>query len=337
MARPNEEFLLAWASLSCNDSAPGWQAISLPSAGPIKVQAGRRSPTNVEAILLFFPSATLPRAEKLPEGQGFLVESVDSTNTAGLRLALTRQAAGSAELFATMACDVVGAIDDAAAAGTPEAKLFRAFIRRVVAWQQFMSRGAIPLGAEAELGLAGELTFIAMLLDAGVSTETVLEGWFGPDDAPQDFMLGEGAIEVKTTLSTVGFPAKIGSLEQLDDATVSPLFLAAIRFAREEAGLSLPEIISDLEHRLTEDPGAVAFLHDRLLTAGYVKSHAPAYTRRFEMKELRVYKIIDGFPRLTHGLMPDGVYRAVYELDLDRARDCLSDFHAALQSLGVLK
>lgn len=232
MARPSEEFMLAWSSLSGNDPTPGWQAISLPSAGPIEVQAGRRSPDNVEAILLYFPSAKLARAEKLPEGKGFLVERAGPRNDPSLRLALTRQAAGSTELFAAMACDVVGAIDDAASAGIAEAKLLKVFIRRVVAWQQFMSRGASPLGPEAELGLVGELLFMSCLLQAGVSTEAVLEGWVGPDDAPQDFVLGDGAIEVKATLSTAGFPVKIGSLEQLNDAVVSPLFLAAVRFSR---------------------------------------------------------------------------------------------------------
>lgn len=337
MARPSKEFLLAWSSLSANDPAPGWQAISLPSAGPVEVQAGRRSPANVEAVLLFFPSARLPPAEKLPEGQGFLVERVDSTNTAGLRVALTRKTAGSAELFAAMACDVVGAVDDAAAAGIAEAKLLRAFIRRVVAWQQFMSRGAVPLGAEAELGLAGELTFIACLLQAGVPVETVLEGWVGPEDAPQDFVLGHGAIEVKATLSTAGFPVKIGSLEQLDDATVSPLFLAAVRFFRGVEGSTLPEIIHDIECQLVDAPTVVAFMRERLLAAGYVESHAPAYTRAFEPKEVRVYRITGGFPRLTTGSVPDGVSRAIYEIDLDRAKDFLSDLPAALRALGVLQ
>ncbi|AXY41904.1 PD-(D/E)XK motif protein [Halomonas sp. JS92-SW72] len=337
MARPSEEFLIAWSSLTGHDPAPGWQAISLPSAGPVKVKAGRRTPTNLETVLLFFPSAKIPRSEKLPEGKGFLVERIESINATGLWLALTRKAAGSPELFAAMACDAVGAIDNAAATGVAESKLPQAFIRRVIAWQQFMSRGATPLGAEAELGLVGELTFIVYLLQAGVPTETVLEGWVGPEDAPQDFVIGLGSIEVKTTLSTAGFVAKISSLEQLDDSTYSPLFLAALRFSREETGLSLPELVSDLEHRLAEVPGAVSFFHEKLLTAGYVKTHETAYTRRFQMRELLFHRIIDGFPRLTRSMMPDGVFRAVYEIELHSAGEYIFPFDAALKSLGVLK
>lgn len=335
MARPSEEFLLAWSSLSSSDSTPGWQVISLHPAGLVEVQAGRRSPDNAEAILFCFPTAQLARTEKLPEGQGFSVEKVDLTSDGGLRLALTRQAAGSAELFAAMACDVVGAVDEAAAAGVTEAKLLRVLIGRVIAWQRFMLRGASPLSSEAELGLVGELAFVDTLLGSGVPAEEVLRGWVGPDDAPQDFLLGDGAIEVKATMSSSGFPVKIGSLEQLDDSVASPLFLTAMRFSREEGGLTLPEMITDIERRLGGEPGSAIFLRERLMAFGYYEGHSNLYTRGFELKEMRIFSVSEGFPRLTPGAVPIGITRALYEINLEHAGDFLSDLDAALRLLGV--
>lgn len=335
MARPSEEFVLAWSSLFCDDEAPGWQAISLPSAGPVEVQAGRRSPDNAEAVLFCFPTVSLPRAERLPEGKGFLIERADLADRESLRLALTRQVAGSPELFAAMACDVVGALDDAVAEGAPESKLLRVFVGRVRAWQHFMSREAGPLSPEAELGLAGELYFMALFLDGGVTPESVLRGWVGPDDAPQDFLLGDGAIEVKATMSSSGFPVKIGSLEQLDDAVVSPLFLAAVRFSGGEGGSTLPEMVAEVERRLVSEPGAVVFLHERLMIAGYAEAHAGQYFRRFVPKEKRILSVSGGFPRLTPGVVPAGVSRAIYELNLDHAGDLLRDFNEVLSQLGA--
>lgn len=334
MARPSEEFVLAWSSLVCEDDTPGWQAISLPSAGPVEVQVGRRSPDNAEAVLFCFPTVSLPRSERLPEGKGFLVERADLEGHDGLRLALTRQAAGSSELFASMACDVVGAIDEAAAEGAPESWLLKVFVGRVRAWQQFMSRGSGPLSPEAELGLAGELYFMALLIDAGVSPESVLRGWVGPDDAPQDFLLGDGAIEVKATMSSSGFPVKIGSLEQLDDAVASPLFLAAVRFARTEGGATLPEIVAEVERRLEGEPGAADILRERLMVAGYAEAHAGQYSRRFESKERRFLSVSEGFPRLTPGVVPAGVTRALYEINLDHAGAFERDFDEVLSQLG---
>ena len=337
MARPNKEFELAWAALACGGCESGWNAIQLSAAGPIEVQAGRKSPEDAEAILLSFPTTWLPHKEKLPEGNGFLVERVTSIGTTHQQLALTRQPTGSVELFGAMACDVVGALDDATARGLSEDQMLRVFIRRVIAWQHFMSKGASLLGPEAELGLVGELSFLRTLLDSGLATEVALAGWIGPEDAIQDFHVGDGAVEVKATLSTSGFPVKIGSLEQLDDATMSPLFLAAFRFANNTEGETLPEIASDIEHRLGDDPATTVLLEEKLLRAGYLKSHMPKYTRLFTIRETRMYYVTEGFPRLTPAGVPSGIYRATYDIDLDGLENFRLELPAALRALGVLQ
>ncbi|MDE8743014.1 PD-(D/E)XK motif protein [Pectobacterium polaris] len=335
MARQSEEFILAWLSLSSDSEVPGWQAISLPSAGAVELQAGRRSPDNSEAVLFSFPTARLARAEKLPEGKGFLVEKAEAMGMNDLLLALTRQEDGNLELFTSMVCDVVGAIDEGVAEGVAESGLLRILVRRVLAWQQFMSRGLSPLGPEAELGLMGELYFMTLLFDSQLPPMEVLSAWVGPDDAPQDFFLGEGAIEVKATMSSSGFPVRISSLEQLDDAVASPLFLAALRFARLEEGFTLPEIVAEIELRLRGEPAAVNFFCERLMLVGYSGAHVSNYTRRFQPKEKLYFSISESFPRLTLGSVPIGVTRALYEINLDHAGDFLTELDVVLKKLGV--
>jgi hypothetical protein len=73
------------------------------------------------------------------------------------------------------------------------------------------------------------------IINAGVPSALAIESWVGPLDAIQASALGTGALEVKATLSAVGFPAKIGSLEQLDDSTRQPLFVAGVRLRQIEA------------------------------------------------------------------------------------------------------
>lgn len=336
MARPSEEFLLAWSSLSGDDPASGWQAISLPSAGPIEVQAGRRSPDNAEAILLAFPSVRLASAEKLPEGQGFGVERTDPEGVDQLRLALTRRAAGSSELFATMACDVVGALDEAASAGMAGSKLLRVFLGRVGAWQEFMRKGSQTLSPEAEIGLMGELTLLQAIIDAGVPMAVAVESWVGPLDGVQDFELGTGALEVKTTLSAVGFPAKIGSLEQLDDSTRQPLFLVGARLRQVESGQSLPDLVVALRDTSQGDAEATRLLSERLIAAGYFDTHADRYVRRFTLADTRIIEVMDSFPRLTLGSVPLGITRVMYEIDLDKAEGASVPAADALRKLGVI-
>ncbi|MBL8437024.1 MAG: PD-(D/E)XK motif protein [Zoogloeaceae bacterium] len=336
MARPSEEFLLAWSSLSGDDPKPGWHAIALPAAGSVELRAGRRSPDNAEAILLGFPSVQLAASEKLPEGQGFAVERADPESAGQHWLALTRRAAGSAELFSAMACDVVGALDDSAAAGAGEARMLRVFIGRVGAWQEFMRKGSQALSPEAEIGLVGELTLLRAIVDAGVPSAVAVESWAGPLDGVQDFELGTGAVEVKATLSATGFPAKIGSLEQLDDSTRQPLFLAGVRLRQTEVGHSLPDLIAAMRESAKQDDEATCLLSERLLAAGYFDAHADRYARRFALAETRMIEVKEDFPRLTPGRVPAGITRAAYEIDLDKAAGDNVAVVDALKKLGAI-
>lgn len=335
MPRPIDEFVAAWEALSGSGAEAGWRGIRVARAGACELVAARRFPGNEEALLARFATARPSSSDHLPEGKGFEVVRADPFGDGMTWIALSRKESGSPELFAEMVGDVAGAMDAAAPEG--EVSVLKTMLRRVRMWQQFMSRGTGPLSPEAELGLAGELFFMSLLLDAGVSHENVLSGWVGPDDAPQDFLLGDGAIEVKATMSSSGFPVKIGSLEQLDDAVASPLFLAAVRFAAGEGGVTLPEMVAEVERRLEGEHGAADLLRERLMVAGYSDAHAGQYSRRFEPKDRRVLSVSDGFPRLTPGVVPAGVTRAIYEINLDHAGDFLIDLDEVLLQLGAIE
>ena len=89
MARPNDEFAVAWESLSGTGDEPGWRTIPVTPAGRCRLSAGRRFPGNQEALLASFLTATIPAGEKLPDGQGFSVERVDPHGDGKTWIALT--------------------------------------------------------------------------------------------------------------------------------------------------------------------------------------------------------------------------------------------------------
>jgi hypothetical protein len=336
MVRPSEELLLAWSSLTGSDSASGWQAIALSSAGPIEVRAGRRSPDNAEAILLDFPAVGLAPAAKLPEGQGFSVERAEPDLPGSLRLALTRRSAGGAELFAAMACDVLGVLDDAASDGAADSRLLRLFLGRLSAWQEFMRKGSQTLSPEAEVGLVGELAALRAIVDAGVAPATAVESWIGPLDGIRDFEVGTGAIEVKATLSGAGFPARIGSLDQLDDSVRQPLYLAGVRLHQSESGQSLPDWVAALRDVCEEGSEARRLFNERLIAAGFADAHASHYIRRFTLVDARFVEVTEGFPRLTPASVPLGITRAIYEIDLDKVASARVSVADALKKLGAI-
>lgn len=334
MARPIEEFALAWKSLAGVSEEEGWRSISVSCVGFCDLMAGRRFPGNEESLLVHFPSVKVPPAEKLPEGQGFTVERVDPFDDGETWLALTRKESGSVELFSAMVCDVVGAMDAEVAGG--EVVLLRVLLGRVRAWQEFMRKGAQALGPEAEIGLIGELSFLRAIIEAGVPASLAVESWVGPLDGIQDFVIGTGAVEAKATVSSSGFPAKIGSLEQLDNSVRQPLFVAGVRLSQTESGKSLPEFAESVRQGIKGDQEAERLFAERLLAAGYFEEHVGRYPRHFVLAGIRVVEVTEGFPRIVPGMVPSGIRRVIYEIDLDKASGDNLDPEVALKKLGAL-
>lgn len=334
MALLIEDIKLAWSSLRERTDASGWRSISITTMGPCTLLAGLRFPEKSEALLVGFSFSIVPAAEKLPDGQGFVVSRLEPDGEGLTWLALTRSAHGSTELFAAMVADIAHAMD--VERGSDEKRLLRIFLGRIRAWQEFMRKGAQTLCAEAEIGLVGELTLLRLFIDAGVLVVPAIESWVGPLDGVRDFEIGTGALEAKTTLSTAGFPAKVGSLEQLDDSARQPLFLAGVRLRQGEAGQNLAELVTEIRDIAAGEAEAARLLNERLIASGYLDIHADRYIRRFTLFETSFVEVKEGFPRLTPSSVPLGITNASYEIDLDRVAGPIIPAADALKKLGAI-
>jgi len=308
----------AWRALASDDDGEGWRTIPIELDGECLLLAGRHFPGNEEAILVGFGKVPMPPANRLPQGHGFRVEKVEH-NLLGddhAWLSLSRQQGGSLDMFAMMAGDIVGMLEAYAQAG--QERLFQLFLSRIRAWQDFMERdGDGILTAEAEVGLCGELLVLRDILEARLPAAITLENWDGPLRGLHDFLMGTGAIEVKTTVGAKGFPAVISSLEQLDESIRQPLFIAGVRLFVDASGKTLPEFTAELRSLLHHDPVALAIFECRLLQAGLLEKFAHRYTRRFLHARTVVLPVDEKFPKLTHGNVSIAIRKAWYELDLD--------------------
>lgn len=330
-----DDLLSAWRALAGSaGGAEGWSTIPL---APPRIRAGRHFPQNEEALLVGFASVHVPAAVQFPQGQGFLVTRVDlGADTDGrLWLALSRRTEGSLEMFTLMALDIILTLN--ASSATPEEHSFQLFLARIRAWQEFMRRGMdTTLSPEAEVGLFGELVFLRSIVEAGVAPVVVVESWLGPINGVQDFALGGGAVEVKTTIAATGFAATIGSLEQMDDSARQPLFLAAVRICLDASGMSLPEIIGATRVLFGDDVATRHSFNIKLLHAGYLDAACDHYRRRFALVCTRIFRVADGFPRLIRAGVPRHVLQARYELDIDGVDASTVAIRTALDQLGVM-
>jgi hypothetical protein len=308
----------AWRALSGTQQGDGWRTIAVTTSASCQILAGRRQPGGEEAILIGFTHIAALPASQLPQGHGFEIMKL-STDPTGQNLtwmALARRPSGSPELFESMAEDILRLLESTS--GETEDRALSRFLIRIRAWQDFMDRNREGLlSPEAELGLYGELALVSNMVAAGMPPMTVLINWQGPVDGLHDFTVGDGAIEVKTTLSTGSFPATISSLDQLDSGLRQPLYLAAVRLALDEKGNSLPGMADLIREKLQGELAARELLEMRLLQAGLFSVAAEKYSRRFRIVSLHLLPVGDGFPCLTRADVHPAIRDACYKLDLE--------------------
>lgn len=334
-----EALTAAWRALAHEGSAEreGWRTIPLTSATSYRLLAGRHFPGNQEAVLVGFTGITSGSTKHLPEGKGFMVTALDLGIDLGnlTWFGLIRRIAGNLEIFTEMAADIIAALNSLEIENG--GRMFDLFLQRIHAWQRFMQHGSDGgLSPQAEIGLHGELVLIETLLEVGMAANTVIDGWYGPLDGIQDFQLGVGAIEVKTTISSEEFIVIVTSLEQLDNTLVAPLFLVGVKLRLDEGeGFNLSNRVMKIKSLLQREPMALAEFENRLLYAGFHASLAGRYTRRFVHDKIEIFEVDGGFPNLTSGKVPKEITDARYEIDLGLVQAQSISLELTLRLLGV--
>jgi len=332
-----ERLQSAWRALAGDGKGDGWHTIPIELGGPCRLLAGRHFPGDEEAVLVGFNSVRMPPDSQFPQGRGFRVEKVRHEIPGGIQawVSLSRQSSGSLDMFARMAEDVICILR--ARDHASDETVFQLFLGRIKAWQEFMERGKDDvLGPEAEVGLFGELLVLKMILEALGSPIIALESWNGPLDGLQDFLIGTGAIEVKSTVAVNGFPANIVSLEQLDASLVQPLFLAGIRLSLDVSGKTLPEVIAELSGILSDEAAVQGMFENLVLRAGFLWAFSDSYKRRFNHTGTMIVPVGKNFPKLTRDNVDIAIRKARYELDLDLVTVSDIGLNRALEELGAI-
>ncbi|MDZ4392986.1 PD-(D/E)XK motif protein [Cypionkella sp.] len=326
--------LRSWRALGRQDSGADWQFVHLTDIGPVAIEVGCHFPGGREALIVSFPRTTLPGRSSLPDGKGFDVVTVRDAALFADRtaIALVRRSEGSLDIFTVMATDVLRCLE--AAETTNPRDLAEAFIGRVSDWQAFMARKRRPLSHERQLGLMGELWFLDWLLDKGMGAAAV-DCWQGPMHAAQDFLIGAGAVEVKSSITGGTFLARINSIEQLDTER-SPMFLAALRFEVADDGVDLVGMVAHLRARMA-DAGLTRVFEALALLSGYLDDHSEHYLRKLRLSDARAFAVREDFPCLRRHAVPAQIRKVVYTLDVDAIQQPAISLEDVLFTLGLMQ
>lgn len=189
-------------------------------------------------------------------------------------------------------------------------------------WRTFWSTGSEGMSRERALKLFGELWFMRRWL-APVSAE-VLGSWQAADDARYDYQWPAVSVEVKAAESKGHEEAQhlVSSLEQMDDPEEGRLFLFSLQLHEDTlAADSLHGLVDGLAAEIKDDPRALADLDRKLSLQGYSAGDRTSPARRLRVVAERLYRVEDGFPRITRrmlqaGGLPAGVTKLGYTLDM---------------------
>ena len=304
----------AWRALSRQEAAEGWRFVHLTDMGAVSVEAGCQFPFGREALIVSFPGSWPVNSARLPEGKGFDVSLIDgqAVFSGKTAIALVRRPEGSPDIFAIMVVDVLRMLEIAARRAS--GAVMDTFLERVREWQAFMTRTRRPLSPDAQIGLLGELWMLRLLVATSLGA-SALDCWQGPLRAAQDFHIHDGSIEIKSTVGTGTFLARINSIEQLDCDRV-PIFLCALQFEESPDGISLVGIIAELREKFRL-AGVQRGFEALLMVMGYLDEHAALYGRSLDLKGARAIRAEGDVPRLTRAALPAAIRSAAYVLDID--------------------
>ena len=98
------------------------------------------------------------------------------------------------EVFGRLCQDLV----DATRAAVPALGM-EALLRRLGRWRKLLEVGERTTLSDIALrGLIGELWFLQRVALRRLGVDAAAQGWVGPLDAPQDFIVGQNVFEIKT-------------------------------------------------------------------------------------------------------------------------------------------
>jgi hypothetical protein len=304
----------AWTLLEAEHSrGVGLVTRRLDSAAPYGILAGVEHPANVRALVLEVPADAIGPAP-WPRARGFEVLPVAVSpgpkGTVQLQLRCVDRA--WSDVFSALSSDLVNRLEKEPSAAAAVVSLRK----RLSVWHAFFQRGVNGLSSEQQKGLFGEVWCLQTLLINAWGAGRAVDSWQGPYGAAHDFRGPEAAVEVKATLMEAASTMSISNEHQLESDPVRRLLLCQVVLALHETGQkSLPDLVKEVSNQLGQvDAAVMAEFEDRLQASGYLHAEAAKYPDRYSVPSYALYKVVEGFPRLTPADLAEGIETVKYVL-----------------------
>lgn len=250
---------------------------------------------------------------ELPELRG--IKITDRPGVTGDRhtLSIMLLSGEDRDLFYRLCTDIA----DAVSVAQDEKEAVSTAVRRAWRWHHLLRTGRSGrLTEEAEKGLIGELRLLETTFIPILGESAAIAAWQGPLGAPKDFEINRLAFEVKTRRGAATPFISISSADQLDTSGVDSLYLHVTELDRAESHLdesfTLNVIVERLRARLV---GLSQVEFDRRLEAAGYRDE-DQYTSTWLEGMSTWHEVVEPFPRITSGDVPQGIQSVAYRVAL---------------------
>jgi len=216
--------------------------------------------------------------------------------------------------FGAVASEIATAVID-----RPLSQRTNAVVTAVRSWRWFWGVDPGQMSLTDAVGLFGELWFLHRW--AGMTAANVT-AWEGSNGSRHDFQWPSTSVEVKTTSRSSGAVLHtVENLQQLDDPASGDLYLYSLRIAPDAlAANSVRGLAESALAMLQEDPAVRAEVMAKLAARGYTPVGQGQGVTTYRVVDEALYRVGDGFPRVTSETFPTGLPHGVtglsYQLDM---------------------
>lgn len=258
---------------------------------------------------------------KLPVLKGIEISDVVRGNNLDRVLMFKLNEDAHRDIFERLCRDIVASAGRAAS----EREAVAVTLARTWRWHHLLTGGTDgKLGPEEQKGLAGELLLMERHLLNCLSPREVLDAWHGPLGSPKDFEIGRLCVEVKARRGAATPHITISSADQLDTVGIDELFLSIVELDQAPSdtfqSFTLTDLAARIRDRLLQLDSSVGELLDRLLAAAGFDWRDDYFDWRWIEGASRLFRVTDGFPRLSASLLPSGISNVRYTISL---QDCV--------------
>lgn len=232
-------------------------------------------------------------------------------NSGELFLILNRQ--NDWELFCSVCKDIISICG----AYLVNEEMVIAVENRLKRWQAFLMQNTeVSLSLLMQMGLFAELLFLKNILIPRKGASDAITAWGGPEADRQDFSLSDLLIEIKSYKTSKGPQVTISSTHQLfsDD---KPLFLVAYGLTEASNGVSVADVISELDILISsESINVIQVFERKLIEFGYMPGMIYDVLHKFVVDSLRGFSVVEGFPKILPHQTPAEIIAVNYTIDL---------------------